>query len=202
MKNQQDIRKGSGFSLVEVVISLGVISVGLLSIVALSSDSLQKIGNMVDRDLAMRLRSTIHRELQNPERFDYFYQAIRSDTPIYAYCYGGEVNDGEPQLRSSASVNFYSAKHHANNVRASDDPLFISEIEPIPNVGRVVVTLFDIDTGDEILTASLPDNFSDYSESQIAAVVSVFFSDSRRVINGDYDFDGFPVSTFNIVIKP
>lgn len=194
--------KRGGFTLVETVLALAIVTTGLLAIIAAAGTSLDRLSSLSTKNAALRLQPTLVDSLRNPEEFPQLYEAMRNGTPIYAYCVGGSFEGENRNFEASDATAFELAEHHSNRIRISSDERFTSEVSACPFLFRLQFSFYDLNTGEEIKPSELLEDFNTLASLRLPVVIDFYWASAERVLNGYDATTGRPVTTLNTVLKP
>ena len=199
--------RSGGFTLVEVVIAVGIVTTGVLAVIGLVGIGIQSASGIRDQDAALRLRSSVEAAFHHTGQYEAIYRAVRSDDPIYVHCYGvadGEPNNGDGTLTASPTSDFILAESHANTTRTSGDPNLDAGWGASQVVFRAEVSVFDPVTGERIDpsdSAKMPEDPFELDPARIGAVVTLYKLPPASEEPVDVP-EGKRITTFTTVLRP
>lgn len=214
---------GKGFSLIEVVLAIGIFLVTVLALVGLLGPTLRSVDEVEKADEIVSIVNTINTFLQSSpniavagqSKFETIYKELRTDGFITAFVFRAYNNNDDVSLVVGLSEEFVvdSEDKEKAQVLASDIRLGANVIAAGP-VYRVILTASSV-TPDTELTSTTRDNqgkgflylsknFNQYPEGYLAMEVRIFAEspDSRFKYNkGLSDVANFePLFTYNTAI--
>ena len=212
-----------GFSLIEVVLAIGIFLVTVLALVGLLGPTLQSVDEVEKTDEISSVVNTINTFLQNSpyiavsgqSKFETIYKELRTDGFITAFVFRAYDNNDNVSLVVGFSEKFEVNLEHKEKAQvvASDIRSGADVIAAGP-VYRVILTASSV-TPDPELTSTTRDNggkgflylsknFNQYPEGYLAMEVRIFSEspDSSFTYNkGLSDVANFePLFTYNTAI--
>lgn len=174
---------GSGrnraFTLVEVVLALGVFAVLIVGCIALLSLSSNNLRDVVTRDEAVHLTSALKQHL-NQLNFDTAYKLVRDNSAVYVCSYRAQSQgtnpDGTPTRYAGTARSAGEAYVVVPTVREAQDVLLKSNDLP-SREGRIFRVKLGLSVTNPV--TALPSSSSLYTEG-VLTVQAQFFS-----LNGD-----------------
>ncbi len=169
-------RSRRAFTLVEVVLAIGVFSVAGISSVALFSTIINSASTVTARDNAIRLNGALEGVLQN-QTFTQVYQWYQQGTPVYAYTYLAQPPDGTTNAPAVAAVGSDPTAGVATvrltpSIHALTDTTMASELGTLQgHVYRVVFTLSPANP----IQGTLPSNAAAYTNAAVLALTAKFY---------------------------
>ena len=112
-------RKSRGFTLVEVCISMGIMTVALVPLMGLMANGLMQVGTNIDSNQAVNICQQVFVAAQQ-QSFSQLVQTAGATTPTYSYftAEGDSVAAGSPSIVYTAAVTCTT-----NTVTAPTPPL-------------------------------------------------------------------------------
>lgn len=174
--------RNRAFTLVEVVLALGVFAILIVGCIALLSLSSNSLRDVVTRDEAVHLTSALKQHL-NQLSFDTTYKMVYDKSAVYVCTYRaqpqGTTNaDGTPIRYSGSARNSGEGYVVVPTVREAQDLLLKSNDLP-SREGRIFRVKLSPSSTNPVPAASLPSTAATYTES-ILTVQAQFFP-----LNGD-----------------
>ena len=212
-----------GFSLIEVVLAIGIFLVTVLALVGLLGPTLQSVDEVEKADEVVSVVNTINTFLQSSpyiavsgqSKFETIYKELRTDGFITAFVFRAYDNNDDVSLVVGFSEEFevdseYKGKAQvvANDIRLGADVIAAGPVY------RVIMTATSVTPVAELTSATrdnegkgffyLSKNFNQYPEGYLAMEVRIFAEspDSRFTYNkGLSDVANFePLFTYNTAI--
>lgn len=161
----------AAFTLVEVILALGIVAVAGGLLLTSLAQSVQSEGKSHARDAAIRLEDVVRLRLQETG-FEKLYTTLQDDEPpiFYSYTYRADREKRREDLTSTPTTNLENATL-ASGFRQNDDPFFSSDLDAAEgDIFRLRLTPFLHDSSQPY---QLPE-LEDYAEPALRIYVEVF----------------------------
>ncbi|MGB0333983.1 MAG: type IV pilus modification PilV family protein [Opitutales bacterium] len=218
-------RKAFGFSLIEVVLAIGIFLITVLALVGLLGPTLQSVDEVEKTDEIASVVNTVNAFLQNSpdiagtsgnSKFDIIYNAVAEENYATVFVFREFIGDTENvrlvvgfQPGESIRDVSFGADALIDQTRFEDAAgtiyrviLTPSSVIPTPTATPSVYRSLNrqSDTGTYELKAAL----ADYLEGYFAMEVRIFPEDPGPTFNSDRDLDEFnevePLFTYNTAV--
>ncbi|MAS93054.1 MAG: hypothetical protein CMO55_07630 [Verrucomicrobiales bacterium] len=172
----------AAFTLVEVVIAVGIVSLAGLSLIAALAQSEVSGGELRSRDAAHLAVEGIREGLQS-EDFESIYQEIVNEPAIrYAYLYKGDLEyrreDGTPRPAEGSEGSPTFA------LRSGDDPELQEDLPKVQGeVFRVRLTLYEDGSNSDV---PLPPTSVEYREAVLRVFVEIYRDPTPLIDEGEW----------------
>lgn len=119
----------AAFTLVEVILALGIVAVAGGLLLTSLAQSVQSEGKSHARDAAIRLEDVVRLRLQETG-FEQLYTTLQDDEPpiFYSYTYRADREKRREDLTPTPTTNLENATL-ASGFRQNDDPFFSSDLD-------------------------------------------------------------------------
>ena len=184
--------KPMAFTLVELVVAVGIAGSTLLAVIALAGAATNEGIRVQEQNAAGRLRTTLDEVMRDRVHEPEVYTALRSGDPLYAYTHGAD-SEGNPEP-------FELAFGHRNRARIPADADLIDEAANAQAVYRIDLDWFDPRDGSEVLPSTLPENYYELTEPALGIRFTL-----RRLPAGLPDDGGAPdrvAARFHTIFRP
>jgi prepilin-type N-terminal cleavage/methylation domain-containing protein len=172
----QKARKDRAFTLVEVVLALGVFAILIIGCIALLSLSSNSLRDVVTRDEAIHLTTALKQHL-NHLSFAASYKLVRDKSVLYVCTYraksSGTQTDGTPTGYTGNGRNAGEAYVVVPTVRDAQDALLKSNDLP-SREGRIFRVKLSPSLSNPTLESTLPADADTYTESVITVKAQFF----------------------------
>lgn len=170
------------FSLVEVVVAIGVVSFCVLILIAILGRSSANVGELVDDDEMHRIITTLDTFLQNAG-LTTVYGWVQSNQNLRVYSYAADplqnVGTGitaapKPLPNAVATGTVGQTYIIATGVRAENDPLLAADL--LAMTGRqyqVILSVSPFNLSPYTSTASLPASITSYTDTRLVLTVKL-----------------------------
>ena len=185
-------RSEYGFSLIEVVLAIGIFLVTVLALVGLLGPTLQSVDEVEKTDEIASVVNTVNAFLQSSpdiavgsqSKFETIYKELRTDGYITAFVFRAYENDDDIGLVVGFDDKFEVGEEDNARVLAANIRTGANVIAAGP-VYRVILTASSVTPEDHLTERSrdsngvfyLSKNFSDYPEGYLAMEVRIFSED-------------------------
>jgi len=212
-------RSEYGFSLIEVVLAIGIFLVTVLALVGLLGPTLQSVDEVEKTDEIASVVNTVNTFLQSSpdiavsgqSKFETIYNELREDGKITAFVFRAYDNDDDISLVVGFDDDFEVGNEDKARVLAADIRKDTNVIAAGP-VYRVFLTASSVTPLDHLTDESrdgngvfyLSKNLSDYPEGYLAMEVRIFSEDPGTSF--DYEkllrevADLEPLFTYNMAV--
>lgn len=212
-------RSEYGFSLIEVVLAIGIFLVTVLALVGLLGPTLQSVDEVEKTDEIASVVNTVNAFLQSSpdiavgsqSKFETIYKELRTDGYITAFVFRAYDNDDDIGLVVGFDDKFEVGEEDNARVLAANIRTGANVIAAGP-VYRVILTASSVTPEDHLTEGSrdsngvfyLSKNFSDYPEGYLAMEVRIFSEDPGTT----FDYEKLlrevanlePLFTYNMAI--
>lgn len=169
-------RKGSrGFTLVEVVIALGVAAVVLVPMVALLSSASTGAARVITQDQARQLEAVVREKLELAE-FDDVYRWVRTQRPLWVYAYRASSEPRPDGTARAVRWEGIGTETHTATVTRSEDELDVLADDLTALEGRLF--LVDLSLSERNRIEQLPESPKRYASPSLT--VNATFSVVRH----------------------
>jgi len=208
-----------GFSLIEVVLAIGIFLVTVLALVGLLGPTLQSVDEVEKTDEIASVVNTVNTFLQSSpdiavgsqSKFETIYNELRTDGYITAFVFRAYDNDDDISLVVGFGDKFEVGEEDKARVLAANIRTGANVIAAGP-VYRVILTASSVTPVDHLTDGSrdangvfyLSKNLSDYPEGYLAMEVRIFSEDPGTSF--DYEkllrevADLEPLFTYNMAV--
>ena len=210
-----------GFSLIEVVLAIGIFLVTVLALVGLLGPTLQSVDEVEKVDEVSSVVNTINTFLQSSpdiavngqSKFETIYKELRTDGFITAFVFRAYENNDDISLVVGFSDKFEvgeasKAQVVANDIRSG------SNVNAAGPVYRVILTASSVTPAAHLKSTTrdndgegflyLGTNFDQYPEGYLAMEVRIFAEDPESTFTYDKRLSGVanfePLFTYNTAI--
>jgi type II secretory pathway pseudopilin PulG len=219
-------RKALGFSLIEVVLAIGIFLITVLALVGLLGPTLQSVDEVEKTDEIASVVNTVNAFLQNsPEiagttgdsKFDLIYNAVAKENHATVFVFREFIGDTE---NVRLVVGFQEAESLAGDSKLGggaeiDDDRFddsagtiyrviLTPSSVIPTPTATPAVYRSVDRNSETGTYTLNAVLADYLEGYFAMEVRIFAEDPGPTFISDKDLDEFnevePLFTYNTAV--
>lgn len=187
-----------GFSLIEVVLAIGIFLVTVLALVGLLGPTLQSVDEVEKTDEIASVVNTVNAFLQSSpdiavgsqSKFETIYNELRTDGYITAFVFRAYDNDDNISLVVGFGDKFEVGEEDKARVLAANIRTGANVIAAGP-VYRVILTASSVTPVDHLTDGSrdangvfyLSKNFSEYPEGYLAMEVRIFAEDPGPTFN-------------------
>ena len=191
-------RSEFGFSLIEVVLAIGIFLVTVLALVGLLGPTLQSVDEVEKTDEIASVVNTVNAFLQSSpdiavgsqSKFETIYNELRTDGYITAFVFRAYDNDDNISLVVGFGDKFEVGEEDKARVLAANIRTGANVIAAGP-VYRVILTASSVTPVDHLTDGSrdangvfyLSKNFSEYPEGYLAMEVRIFAEDPGPTFN-------------------
>ena len=191
-------RSKFGFSLIEVVLAIGIFLVTVLALVGLLGPTLQSVDEVEKTDEVASVVNTVNAFLQSSpdiavgsqSKFETIYNELRTDGYITAFVFRAYDNDDNISLVVGFGDKFEVGEEDKARVLAANIRTGANVIAAGP-VYRVILTASSVTPVDHLTDGSrdangvfyLSKNFSEYPEGYLAMEVRIFAEDPGPTFN-------------------
>lgn len=176
--NERSTNSGpAGFSLIEVVIALGILSISILVLVGLLAPSLRNVGDILQDDENRRIIGALNTRLEN-EGLATVYQWVKTGKTLSAYSYAADPLEisgagtlAAPKPLPTAQAQGIVGRDYiiATGIRTKDDPLLEQDLSAL--TGQVFLVQLKVSPLNPVAAGVLPENSADYQEAHLAVQV-------------------------------
>jgi len=162
-------RKFRGFSLVEVVMSLAIFSLVMVSSLSIFGVLLSDVSTVSQRDDAVGLTSALDNTLENVD-LPTVYNWVKNGTTVYGYHYRGQITaneDGDPAPALATSDYTLTPA-----LKASGDTNLTPELSA--RKGPLYQIVFNVSQANPVVSTNLPSDSTSYSEDILAVKASFY----------------------------
>ena len=194
-------RSKYGFSLIEVVLAIGIFLVTVLALVGLLGPTLQSVDEVEKTDEIASVVNTVNAFLQSSphiavngqSKFETIYKELNTDGFITAFVFRAYDNNDDINLVVGFGDKFQVGEADKARVLAADISTNSNVIAAGP-VYRVFLTASSVTPEDHLTDESrdangvfyLSKNFSEYPEGYLAMEVRIFAEDPKSAVR-DYN---------------
>jgi hypothetical protein len=179
MNGRPSSSRTAAFSLVEVVIALGILSTSILVLVGLLAPSMRSIGDILQDDENRRIVGALNTRLQN-EGLATVYAWVKTGKDLSAYSYAADPVEFAGSGTASAPKPLPSAQGSgivgrdyiiATGVRTQDDSLLSEDLKAL--AGQVFLVRLKVSPLNPVAAEALPASVTDYREAHLAVQVQM-----------------------------
>lgn len=134
MKNVRTVLSRSGFSLMEVLLSIAVFTFGVLALLGLMGKTLTNISQVEEQNISTNLNSTIDGYLRKQVTFDTLYAELKSKGRISLFAFYTEPTDG-------SKTSYFPV--HKENVRVTTANPVMTQSELDDLVGSIYKVIIE-----------------------------------------------------------
>lgn len=223
MRFQRNMATRKGFTLVEVILAVGVVAMAILALVGLLGTTFQQVQDVVQTNQAIGVVTKVNAALDNPQvvggekipnadtatAFDAVYDLVKSatnDQPVTLYYFDKEIDftnlgkhTGVPVVYRASNDNFTQTMYHDQSGAGAVFRVEIRISKLLENQ-RIFLDENTYEATDAVYTSgSLPD-VSSYALAYLPLELKIYphdFTDNSLNLSRDI----LPILTQNIVIN-
>ncbi len=185
-RQSKTIRGRGGFTLIEVIVAMGIFATVAVSIVALLALGSESVGDNSGRSAAYRLVGALEERL-GKRGFDAVYEALRdgSETDFFLYSYAGHATenreDGSAVPEAAAAGDESYGYRREAGFREGGDALLEEDLEAaLGAVFRVRLSPLPAGVGEDVIGYTLPDPGS-YGHPALRLYARLYLEPSAEV---------------------
>jgi len=166
------------FTLVEVVLAIGIFSFAGIGMVAVLYNILTNTASIAARDDALRLNGALEDVLQS-QSFTNVFQWYQSQMPVYAYTFLASAPTGTTNSPTPAPTGSSASAGSTNNIlvpsiRAAGDSHLSGELAMVQ--GPVYLVTFQLSPANPLSeTTNMPSSAAGYTNADVMALTARFY---------------------------